>query len=106
MSEAPKRMFTIFRSAKSQIGELCTYERFLERTEDPKLAELCAKIAAEEDADKRGELKKQLPAVTWQAYFPGRRLSKESVPSGLFMLDIDHVDDPWELFSSRIPKEK
>ena len=106
MSEKPKRMFTIFRNAKSQIGELCTYERFLERTEDPKLAELCAQIAAEPDNNKRGELKKQLPAVTWQAYFAGRRITKEAQPSGLFMLDIDHVDDPWALYSEKIVSRK
>lgn len=104
MENKPKqlRKFTLFRTAKSQIGELCTYDSFLRVTEDSDLAALCAKIASEEDPDKRGELKKLLPAITWQAYFPGRRISKEAEPSGLFMLDIDHVDDPWALYSEKI----
>ncbi len=63
--------FTIFRTAKAQKGELCTYERYLELSNSPELLRLCNDIAAEEDADKRGELKKKLPAITWQAYFAG-----------------------------------
>lgn len=94
--------FSIFKTAKAQKGEECTYEKFLEVTSSPQLLELCKQIAAEEDADKRGELKKGLPVVTWQAYFPGRRISKEAQPSGLFMLDIDHVDNPFELYSKTV----
>jgi len=94
--------FSIFRSAKSQRGEECTYEKFLEITESQSLLKLCNEIAAEADDDKRGELKKQLPVITWQAYFAGRRLAKEAEPSGLFMLDIDHVENPGELYQKKI----
>lgn len=94
--------FSIFRSAKAQRGEECTYERFLEITESQSLLKLCNEIAAEADDDKRGELKKQLPVITWQAYFAGRRLAKEAEPSGLFMLDIDHVENPGELYQKKI----
>ena len=94
--------FSIFRSAKAQRGEECTYEKFLEITESQSLLKLCNEIAAEADDDKRGELKKQLPVITWQAFFPGRRLAKEAEPSGLFMLDIDHVENPGELYQKKI----
>lgn len=94
--------FSIFRSAKAQKGEECTYEKFLEITESQSLLKLCNEIAAEADDDKRGELKKQLPVITWQAFFPGRRLAKEAEPSGLFMLDIDHVENPGELYQKKI----
>lgn len=94
--------FSIFKTAKAQKGEECTYEKFLEVTSSPQLLELCKQIAAEQDRDKRGELKKKLPVVTWQALFEGRRVSKEAKPSGLFMLDIDHVDKPYELYSQKI----
>lgn len=94
--------FSLFNSAKSQRGEECTHRRFLEVTNTPQILELCQRIAAETDANKRGELKKGLPVVTWQAYFPGRRVAKEAEPSGLFMLDIDHVEDPYELFKTRV----
>lgn len=94
--------FSIFKTAKAQKGEECTYEKFLEVTSSPELLQLCKKIAAEEDHDKRSELKKHLPVVTWQALFEGRRVSKEAKPSGLFMLDIDHVERPYELYSQKI----
>lgn len=94
--------FSIFRSAKAQRGDECTYEKFLEITESQSLLKLCNEIAAEADDDKRGELKKQLPVITWQAYFAGRRLAKEAEPSGLFMLDIDHVENPGELYQKKI----
>lgn len=96
------RKFTIFRSAKAQRGEVCTHNKYLQIVTDPRLLELCNRIAAEEDDEKRGELKKQLPSITWQAFFPGRRIAKEAEPSGLFMLDIDHVEDPWKLYSEKI----
>lgn len=94
--------FSIFKTAKAQRGELCTYEKFLEVTSSAEMARICKEIAAEEDHDKRSELKKQLPVVTWQAFFEGRRVSKEAHPSGLFMLDIDHVEDPYDLYSKNV----
>ena len=94
--------FTIFRTAKAQKGELCTYERYLELSNTTELLRLCNDIAAENDADKRGEMKKRLPVVTWQAYFAGKRLAKEAEPSGLFMLDIDHVENPGEMYAKQV----
>lgn len=94
--------FSYFASPKASKGVECTYEQYLCAANDPKLLQLCNEIAKEEDNDKRGELKKRLPVVTWQAYFPGKRLAKEAIPSGLFMLDIDHVDNPFELYSKQI----
>ena len=96
------RRFSIFRSAKAQRGEECTYERYLQISNTDALLKLCNEIAAEEDHDKRGELKKQLPVITWQAYFKGRRVIAEAEPSGLFMLDIDHVDNPGELYQKKV----
>lgn len=94
--------FSYFRSVKVSKGEILTRERYLEVSNSTALLQLCKEIAAEEDADKRGQLKKQLPIVTWQASFPGRRVNSEAVPSGLFMLDIDHVDDPFALYSEKV----
>lgn len=94
--------FSYFSSPKASKGVECTYDQYLYSANDPKLLQLCNEIAKEEDKDKRGELKKQLPVITWQAYFPGKRLAKEAIPSGLFMLDIDHVDNPFELYAKQI----
>lgn len=95
-------IFSIFHSPKAQKGEICTYERYLQISNDPQLLNLCNLIAAEEDSDKRGELKKKLPVITWQASFDGKRLAKQAKPSGLFMLDIDHVEEPGKMFSEKI----
>lgn len=94
--------FSYFRDAKAQRGEVCTHRVYLEKSNSPALLELCQRIAAETDANKRGELKKKLPVITWQSYFPGKRVAKEAEPSGLFMLDIDHVEDPWKMYSEKI----
>ena len=97
--------FSIFKTAKAQKGEECTYERYLEAANDEKLLRLCNDIAAEKDADRRGEMKKRLPAITWQAFFPGRRVANEAEPSGLFMLDIDHVDNPGLLYKEKVASQ-
>lgn len=94
--------FSYFSSPKASKGVECTYDQYLQAANDPQLLQLCNKIAKEEDKDKRGELKKRLPVITWQAFFPGRRIASEAQPSGLFMLDIDHVDNPFGLYSRRI----
>lgn len=94
--------FSIFKSPKSPQGELCTYQLYMDTANAQWLLRLCNDIAAEKDADKRSELKKKLPVITWQAFFPGKRISKEAQPSGLFMLDLDHVDNPGQLYSEKI----
>lgn len=94
--------FSYFASPKASKGVECTRDQYLQAANDPKLLQLCNEIAKEEDKDKRGELKKRLPVITWQAFFPGRRIALEAQPSGLFMLDIDHVDNPFELYSKKI----
>ncbi|MBQ2508619.1 MAG: hypothetical protein II532_02475, partial [Bacteroidales bacterium] len=54
-----------------------------------------------------GKEKTKLAAVTWQAYFPnGRRKNTEAVPSGLYMLDIDHVENPAKLYNDIIGKRQ
>lgn len=95
--------FSIFPSVKSSSGSLCTAEKFWSVADERYIKEYCEDIAQEENADKRGDLKKQLPIITWQAYFEGKRVAKEAQPSGLFMLDIDHMEgDPYEFYKSKI----
>ena len=96
------RKISVFKTARAQKGTQLTRDLYLELADSPELLRLCKEIAKEEDKDKRAELKKGLPVVTWQAYFEGKRLSKEAAPSGLFMLDIDHVDDPSTLYEESI----
>ena len=95
--------FSYFTSVKSASGIECTPEVLLSATHDPNLMSTCSAIAYCTDADQRGKLKKRLPIVTWQAYFPnGSRKNAEAVPSGLFMLDIDHVDEPNQVYLNKV----
>ena len=69
-------------------------ETFEQIVREPHLKALCDQIAAG-----NLDLKRDLPAVCWQAAFGGeRRSNKTARPSGLFALDIDHIDQPDALF--------
>ena len=95
--------FSYFSSVKSNSGVECTHDILLSATGSTTTAVLCNSILRCTDANERGLLKKRLPIITWQAYFPnGRRKNNEAVPSGLFMLDIDHVDEPNKLYYTKI----
>ena len=88
-------IFDIFQTVKSQKGQVLTQQLFIDTVETRIPMPLMQRIAQGEL-----ELKKQLPVVTWQATFDGRRrLNKYARPSGLFIVDIDHVEgDPYELY--------
>lgn len=94
--------FTVFPTVRSPRGEECTYQLFTDLQNAEWIKKLCAQIAAEKDVNRRGDLKKKLPVVTWQALFNGRRIAREAVPSGLFMLDIDHIENPGKLYAERM----
>lgn len=95
--------FSYFSSVKSNSGIECTHDILLSATAATTTAVLANSILRCTDANERGLLKKRLPIVTWQAFFPnGRRKNDEAVPSGLFMLDIDHVDEPNKLYYTKI----
>lgn len=95
--------FSFFPSVKSQKGEVCTHDVFWTAATSQRVRDLCEEIAREKDPDIRGSLKKQLPIITWQAFFEGKRIAKEAVPSGLFMLDIDHIEgNPYDLYKTKI----
>ena len=60
---------------------------------------LCEEIAAETDDKRRSALKKKLAVFLWHAHFPsGHRVNADAEPSGLIMLDLDHVENPRDLF--------
>ena len=94
--------FSIYSTVKSAKPFLCdkaTFEGFIYSAA---IKETIDKIRASKDKNEIAELKKTLPVVTWQAYFKGRRKSEEAVPSGLFMLDIDHVENPGKFYAEKI----
>lgn len=94
--------FSLFNNAKSPKARICTRDAFMELAGQQWLKDLCNAIANEQDDDKRAEMKKRLPVITWQAWFDDRRVSAKAHPSGLYMLDIDHVDSPIRLYKDNI----
>ena len=94
--------FDYFPSVRAN-GRTCTQNLFESVVGGPALRKLMRQIASAKDDDQRGALKRQLPLVTWQAHFPnGRRRNADAQPSGLFMVDIDHVDNPSELYKQKV----
>lgn len=70
----------------------------------PAVQDICdqIKLLDGKDPDELARLKRQLPVITPHACRfrgDGTRKSENAVPSGLVMLDIDHIDDPREFFS-------
>ena len=70
----------------------------------PVVQDICdqIKLLDGKDPDELSRLKRQLPIITPHACRfrgDGSRKSENAVPSGLVMLDIDHIDDPREFFS-------
>ena len=56
---------------------------------------LRGEMSREDFETKKTELKKRLPAFCFHAHFKnGRRLNNDAVPSGLSILDIDHIGRP------------
>lgn len=70
----------------------------------PSVQDICdrIKLLDGKDPDEMALLKKHLPIITphtCRFRGDGARRSSNAVPSGLVMLDIDHIDDPREFFS-------
>ena len=78
---------------------MLTYEKFLEVTESTRVRQSCSMIAKLANHEKQQEEKKKLPIFTWNAWFDGPRKNALAHPSGAFMLDVDGVENPSELWS-------
>ncbi len=93
-------MISYFTKVSSTADDL-TWDRLQHLLDSPKVAMIINAIRAESDHDKRGALKRELPAVTWQSHFPigTRRKDVNANPTGFFMMDIDHVSKPIDLWN-------
>ena len=75
--------------------------------DNPKTKSLCDQIAQAKTNEERGKLKRELPAFCWHANFDqGIRKNENAHPSGLVMIDVDHVDNPREVFARIEGKSK
>ena len=68
---------------------------------------LRGEMSREDFETKKSELKRRLPAFCFHAHFKnGRRLNAEAVPSGLSILDIDHIKGSPEVFFNEKVKDR
>lgn len=60
-------------------------------------------MSRDDFATKKAELKRRLPAFCFHAHFKnGRRLNAEAIPSGLSILDIDHISSPETFYNEKV----
>ena len=86
---------------------LCTKEKWDELIDSPEVSNVCKQIAALDErasdyAERKQALKKRLPIIIPHAasFRNGKRVSADAIPSGLAMLDVDHVEEPRAWFDS------
>ena len=108
--------FDIIRNIKNPHTEVCTPEKLMEIMQSESVKATCKEIAAnhekllkgemtrEEFEKKKSELKKRLPAFCFHAHFKdGKRSNAGAEPSGLSILDIDHIDMQQEVPALSLP---
>ena len=88
--------FDLFQSV-NDVGIPCPTDRLMATIDCQKIRDRVAAVRAAVAAGQKDEasrLKKRLPAVTWQAHFEdGKRRNESALHSGLYMLDVDGVED-------------
>ena len=97
-------MFCYQEKVNAGAPQVCTPEIWDSLIDSPAVANTCAAIAALDPnaadyADRKQALKKRLPIIIPHAasFRNGKRVSADAIPSGLAMLDVDHVDNPREI---------
>lgn len=100
-------MFCYQESVSKGAPKLCTPEIWNSLLDSPEVTKICSRIAALDPQapdynDRKQALKKRLPIIIPHAslFANGKRVSADATPSGLAMLDVDHVDNPREWFES------
>ena len=83
-------------AGKATVVDKDTFKKIIT---DTRVKAICNQIASTADTDTISRLKRGLPAFCWHAWFDdGKRKNYTAHPSGLIMIDIDHVDDPRKLW--------
>ena len=111
-------MFDYIQSIRSQHTIPCTADILDVVIHSTIVNNICAELAdyreqvmrgemsRDDFSTKKAELKRRLPAFCFHAHFKnGHRLNAEAIPSGLSILDIDHIPSP-ETFYEKKVKER
>jgi len=102
-------MFQYQEKVNAGVPQVCTPEIWDQLIDSPEVKNICSRIAALDPnaadyADRKQALKKRLPIIIPHAasFRNGKRVSADAIPSGLAMLDVDHVENPREWFGREI----
>ena len=98
-------MFCYQEKVNAGVPQVCTPEKWDELIDSPEVKNICKQIAeldpnAEGYNDRKQVLKKRLPIIIPHAasFKNNKRISADATPSGLAMLDVDHVENPVDWF--------
>ena len=106
-------MFCYQDKVNAGVPQICTPEIWDKLIDTPEVKNLCDRIAEldpndENYNDRKQALKRRLPIIIPHAasFANGKRISADATPSGLAMLDVDHVDNPREAYLRLLPEGK
>ena len=106
-------MFCYQDKVNAGVPQICTPEIWDKLIDSPEVKNLCDRIAEldpndENYNDRKQALKRRLPIIIPHAasFANGKRISADAIPSGLAMLDVDHVDNPREAYLRLLPEGK
>jgi len=101
------------KSVSAGTPEALTKEIWDQLIDSPEVKNICDRIAAldptvEDYNDRKQALKRRLPIIIPHAasFAKGKRVSADAVPSGLAMLDVDHVDNPRDFLNDVMSRAK
>lgn len=102
-----KVMFQYQDKVNAGVPQVCTPEIWDQLIDSPEVKSICDQIAALDPStpdynDRKQALKRRLPIIIPHAasFRNGKRVSADAIPSGLAMLDVDHVSNPRDWFES------
>ena len=100
-------MFQYQDKVNAGVPQICTPEIWDQLIDSPEVKSICDQIAALDPNtpdynDRKQALKRRLPIIIPHAasFRNGKRVSADAIPSGLAMLDVDHVSNPRDWFES------
>lgn len=100
-------MFQYQDKVNAGVPQVCTPEIWDQLIDSPEVKSVCDQIAALDPTtpdynDRKQALKRRLPIIIPHAasFRNGKRVSADAIPSGLAMLDVDHVANPRDWFKS------
>ena len=106
-------MFCYQDKVNAGVPQVCTPEIWDQLIDSPEVKSICDQTAALDTTtpdfnDRKQALKRRLPIIIPHAasFRNGKRVSADAIPSGLAMLDVDHVSNPREAYLRLLPEGK